>query len=994
MDPLLDYARRDSNSYPYLRYDGIFIYERDDFAVDLNIKFERENQLPYVDGTLRDHYKSLVDQVHIPDFEAVLRERANPLVALPRLLNKGDSDLYIFRKIFGLQQGSTVMVRPGFRIADDVLTHLLHKNPPQNFIVSVPDVVDAFWADLVYLLTKFYSQSTLLQLTCSKTRYLICIKYVGTALVKHETLRLIIEKTRLETDIVSQLLTKLPDTFESWLTFMNNTHLSMRSEFNIRLIDIKTARDSGNQYWTGVSYDVFRAKRFLLGEDVEPKLFLPKDLVLSDAIDEPFVTDMHLYGNSVDHTDRKLWPLHEVIDFERDQSELYRSTRSMFKSGIHWGQRKLLMAEVDFFASKSEKGESSLAIYVGAAPFEHGSVLFEWFPTMKFILVDPREGVWDSAFFNRETGESTNRKVVIKSVYFDNELARQVGLWFSQDDLSKEEPNIALDVTKMRAFVKGVKKVFFISDIRRGSYEVLGLVGNELMVHEDMTWQKQWAEIIHAKLSSLGGEISPTLWCSLKFRLPFIEEIGGMDYQYGNGELHTQPWSRLTSVELRLWWNPVYGDKSYNKKKLEDIMMYHNHQLRAANYGPPNVEGYCKCHDCHYEIDIITRFVRKFRFQEGKFTVSDFTKQIDKIMGKTLTQHAENDRNPNKIRMIGEEVKEFRPSNTRGKFIKIYRFRPMRENVLALNTSRLESELIKILGDKKNARDFLITLWILYGRINQEDITSDLVVETNVEPIRKAISDYIQWQNDDLSKIPEDEKVEATAGQVKGHADFYTLTAAKESTMTFPKDILPRFLVKRERAFGIGQKEIRTSIYRALPRSYCVLKFYEAIWDDHFALCPNQLFAQYRDLLEGNSLGFTILSTYLNEDGRYNEKFMALNTELELLYTVYTNILAERVRVLDNRTLLVFLPKIRLLQQKAIKILLDALAKYEKSDRSIIFLLPQSYVDLIPEDKRSETLPYEGSFQNSITGKEQNADPKDPYMIVRSSTQSATYKLK
>jgi hypothetical protein len=1012
MDPLLGYARRDSNTYPFLRYDRSFIYEQDAFPVVLDVDTYRENAKSYVDPDLHAYYKSLVEQINIPDSEAALRERANPLVALPKVLEEAGTDIAILTKIFGLQ-GQTIMVRPGVRVGEDVLSYFLRNDPPQNIILGVPDVVDAFLADLVYLLTKLFAQSTLLQLTCSDRRYLICINYQGNPLITKEMLSIIPERIRTESDIVTKLFQRLPDTFETWLTFMNNTHLSVRSEFAIHLIEVKIAFDSQTQYWTGVSYDFQRVVKFLLGEDVEPKLFIPKDFQVRATIDEPFVTDMHLYGESEDHTDRAEWPLHEVINFETDKWEPYRSTRSLFKSGIAWGQRKLLMAEIDFLTAKSESKEPVVAIYVGAAPFSHGLVLLDWFPSMKFVLVDPRKDEWDKRLDEYTKGNADRPRIVIKSVEFNNDLARQVGLWFSgngdNSDLDAEDPvlspNVIADIIKMRKFVGGVKKVFFISDIRRGSYESYGFVANEFMIHEDMTWQKEWALTIYNKLTTLNEDRKITFWCSFKFRLPFVMEIGGPVYRYGKGDLHTQPWSRLTSAELRLWWDPSEGEDGYDKKKLEDIMMFHNHNLRAASYGPPGVPGYCKCHDCHYEIDIIRRFMSKFRPTVNPAQIVKFRDDIDGSMtqrGQTLKAHADWDRDPNKVKKLKAPVKFFK--HLKGnETMRILRYRPMRENVLAKNLLRLKGEFRKFLGSEEASRNLLITLLLLHGKIRGEDVTLDLVAslskkgenqtDIDVAPFSKAITNYIQQQSDDLSKVPEEETSAAIAHPIKGHTDFYDLTSGEEPTMEFHKNILPRFLERSEKLLVLSSKDLRSLTDKFLPRPYCVLKHYGAIWDDHFATCPNGMFEEYPELLEGTILGLTILSTYHSEKLGYNEKFMALNQELELGYTVYLNVLTEERKVLDSRTLFVFLPKIRILQQKAIEQLLTLLNTYEGQERNIVFLLPESFLDLIPLVHRNETLPYLGNFYDSLKAAEKVVDSKDPYMIVRSSTKSATYRL-
>jgi hypothetical protein len=54
---------------------------------------------------------------------------------------------------------------------------------------------------------------------------------------------------------------------------------------------------------------------------------------------------------------------------------------------IHWGQRKLLLSEIEFLTKFSVPGATVL--YAGAAPGTHTLYLIELFPELKFVLVDP-----------------------------------------------------------------------------------------------------------------------------------------------------------------------------------------------------------------------------------------------------------------------------------------------------------------------------------------------------------------------------------------------------------------------------------------------------------------------------------------------------------------------------------------------------------------------------------------------------------------------------
>ncbi len=55
---------------------------------------------------------------------------------------------------------------------------------------------------------------------------------------------------------------------------------------------------------------------------------------------------------------------------------------------LHWGQRKLLMSEIEFLTLHATPG--CVVVYAGAAPGLHCAFLSDMFPEVRqFILVDP-----------------------------------------------------------------------------------------------------------------------------------------------------------------------------------------------------------------------------------------------------------------------------------------------------------------------------------------------------------------------------------------------------------------------------------------------------------------------------------------------------------------------------------------------------------------------------------------------------------------------------
>ena len=67
----------------------------------------------------------------------------------------------------------------------------------------------------------------------------------------------------------------------------------------------------------------------------------------------------------------------------------YRRRKGEVKTVIHWGQRKLLLSEIEFLTLYGELSSSKVVVYAGAAPGTHISFLSMLFPELKFILYDP-----------------------------------------------------------------------------------------------------------------------------------------------------------------------------------------------------------------------------------------------------------------------------------------------------------------------------------------------------------------------------------------------------------------------------------------------------------------------------------------------------------------------------------------------------------------------------------------------------------------------------
>ena len=73
--------------------------------------------------------------------------------------------------------------------------------------------------------------------------------------------------------------------------------------------------------------------------------------------------------------------------------EKYRRRKGEDKTTVHFGQRKLLLSEIEFltivFQNLETDNKKIVLIYAGAASGQHIPTLVEAFPFIEYILVDP-----------------------------------------------------------------------------------------------------------------------------------------------------------------------------------------------------------------------------------------------------------------------------------------------------------------------------------------------------------------------------------------------------------------------------------------------------------------------------------------------------------------------------------------------------------------------------------------------------------------------------
>ena len=237
-----------------------------------------------------------------------------------------------------------------------------------------------------------------------------------------------------------------------------------------------------------------------------------------------------------------------------------------FQSRCHWGQKKLLLSEIQFLTKVCQKlNTKSLkdyaVVYAGAAPGFHFPILYNLFPELIWLLYDP-------ARFSKEAHmHPQKQKVKIFNQFFTDETIAHA---------KQNSEN---------------RKILFISDIR--------LSPDEEAVMKDMINQSKWGTDLEAD------------YMLLKYKLPYDDDntklyktntindlqinskyIKNPDlkaddktFLYLKGDVYIQLFAHIHSVELRLMVEKIDGKyelDTINYGEIEKKMFYFNTNLRTS----------------------------------------------------------------------------------------------------------------------------------------------------------------------------------------------------------------------------------------------------------------------------------------------------------------------------------------------------------------------------------------------------------------------------
>lgn len=373
-------------------------------------------------------------------------------------------------------------------------------------------------------------------------------------------------------------------------------------------------------------------------------------------------------------------PFPVLLDDQIPQ-EPYRSRNGQVKCAVHWGQRKLLLSEVQLLCMYCQPDVSYHIVYAGSAPGTHLAFLDELFQCRHtWELIDP--GQFDlpalaqrpnfclrNEFFTNATAYDINarrlREVLpaLGTIYDlvavqdaaeeSKEIHKQLQSMVGTLDVARGTEDIPSMYEKPLSLPKGLvllaqvgmernKPLLFISDIRSGS---VALHNFEEHVAENMRAQECWTQILHGAYSML------------KFRLPYTSKaasFGGRDVmpptnlieldgsvQYLRGDILLPIWTRPTSTEGRLVVPQGAFQVKYDVGKVENQFFFFNHRLREQVHFNHLLLQH-KDLDHHYdaaaEVHCLLTYLQFVRPELRSAPIGEVRREVKRVSAK-ITEH-------------------------------------------------------------------------------------------------------------------------------------------------------------------------------------------------------------------------------------------------------------------------------------------------------------------------------------------------------------------
>jgi hypothetical protein len=306
------------------------------------------------------------------------------------------------------------------------------------------------------------------------------------------------------------------------------------------------------------------------------------------------------------------------------------------KPGIHIGQRKLFLSELQFLTNlykQIDTTKTHYIVYAGAAPANHTFYLASFFDCFKFILVDPNK--FDMMVYGRSSLKYQNINYEAGYRYLLSKYNTEIETvekseWLNIIKNSDLKIFIIEDYfTDELAEMFSVFKPVFISDIRTNQNEnivsddISDMTPTDLDILWNSAMQLNWCHLIKCSGFMLKFRVpfyertnisiedyhKPALEKAKEYGIDFIHDYSQQKFNYLNGSVYIQAFPGAPSSETRLCsFDGNLSIKEYNVEEYENKFFSYNilyrNFIHRINKNADESIGFDHCNDCAIEANI------------------------------------------------------------------------------------------------------------------------------------------------------------------------------------------------------------------------------------------------------------------------------------------------------------------------------------------------------------------------------------------------------
>lgn len=335
----------------------------------------------------------------------------------------------------------------------------------------------------------------------------------------------------------------------------------------------------------------------------------------------------------------------------------YSTGLALPRNGIHLGQRKLGLSEIQFLTEHP----CAYVVYAGSSPSQKIYYISRLFPDTKFVLIDPRK---PEIFIDDKrtvfSFHNANIPVEIREKFMD--------LGETGKNMTADLENLVDTIRNSSARIFTIRGYFnnklaqtlaplganFISDIRSIT-ERADIGPQDLDVLWNLSQQYNWMRIMNPPVSCVKfrqlfynsdamdyfyGHYDKDLYRktfedSKEFGIDFVKNYTDKIWQYPKGEVYLQAWMGLSSTETRLHIlrKDLENIVDYNTSDYEDKFNFYNvfYRCLVKHKNPYTSKKLCidKCNDCGIEVVIWENYIKKVK--KDKVTKEKIWEYIDTL---------------------------------------------------------------------------------------------------------------------------------------------------------------------------------------------------------------------------------------------------------------------------------------------------------------------------------------------------------------------------